>query len=291
MIKDFRMMSLLRFPKRGPGRVSAPVMLLLLCFGFALPTQAYPPTPYHLFFGMVRDQYGTPLDLTSAEVVLETSSGVRVKTRINPGIETAANYRLEVPMDSGLTAAPYQATALRPTAPFRIKVTIGGNTYVPIEMGGDYAQLGKPSQRTRLDLTLGEDSDGDGLPDAWERLINPDISKVQPGGSAGNGLTYAQTYYAGTYAVSPEDGFSLSIVGFNQGAPLLEFLAVDGRTYTVFRSPDAKTWQPVSFRIPAEGTNAVTRANYRATAVKKIQVEVLDAETSQPQGYFRLMLQ
>ena len=30
-------------------------------------------------------------------------------------------------------------------------------------------ELGKPSETTRLDLTLGEDSDGDGLPDAWER--------------------------------------------------------------------------------------------------------------------------
>jgi hypothetical protein len=269
-------------------------MLLIFLSGigfFERPADAYPPAPFHLFYGMVRDEYGTPISLTTAEVILETSSGVKIKTTVNPGIETAANYRLEVPMDAGLMAAPYQPTALRPLVPFRIKVRIAGVTYLPIEMVGDYANLGQPGERTRLNLTLGEDSDGDGLPDAWERLINADISQVKPGGDAGNGLTYLQTYYAGTYAVAPKDGFSLSIVEYNKGAPLLEFLAVNGRTYTLFGSSDLKTWKAVMFRIPADGTNTAVRASFQTSTVKKVRMEVSTEGSDQPPTYFRLMLE
>ncbi len=269
--------------------------LLLVFFlgtaGSQRPLQAYPPAPFHLFYGMLRDEYGTPISVTGAEVILETSSGVKIKTTINPGIETAANYRLEVPMDAGLLSAPYQPTALRPFVPFRIKVRIGTVNYLPIEMAGDYANLGQPGQRTRLNLTLGEDSNGDGLPDAWQRLINPDLSKVKPGGDAGNGLTYLQTYYAGTYAVDPKNGFALSILSFNHGAPLLEFLAVNGRTYTLLGSRDLKAWSPVTFRVPAEGTNAATRALFQADSVKTVQMEVASPAAEPPPTYFRLMLQ
>ena len=38
-------------------------------------------------------------------------------------------------------------------------------------MRGDYSALGRPGESTRIDLTLGEDRDGDGLPDAWERTL------------------------------------------------------------------------------------------------------------------------
>ena len=275
----------------GPSRR---LLLLLSCFilhhsSFLL--SAYPPAPFHLFYGMLRDEYGTPINVTGAEVVLETSGGVQVKTPINPGIETAANYRLEVPMDAGLMAAPYQPTALRPFVPFRIKVRIGNVTYLPIEMVGDYANLGQPGQRTRLNLTLGEDSDGDGLPDAWERLINPDLTKVTPTAEAGNGLNYLQTYYAGTYAVDPKNGFALNILGFTNGAPRLEFLAVNGRTYTLLGSRDLKTWKAAAFRVPAEGNNAALRGTFQTEAVKAVQLEVANPGDDLPPTYFRLMLQ
>ena len=278
----------------NPGAAKGSWLLLVLLLGInALSpvVRAYPPAPCHIFYGMLRDEYGTPIDMPGAEVVLETSSGVKIKTTINPGIEKAANYRLEVPMDAGLMATPYQPTALRPMAPFRIKVLIGGATYLPIEMAGDFAKLGQPGQRTRLNLTLGEDTDGDGLPDAWERLINADISQVKPDANAGNGLNYLQTYYAGTYAVDPTNGFDLSIVGFNQGAPMLEFLAITGRTYTLLGSSDLTTWKAIAFRIPAEGTNATVRASNRTEAVKDIRLEVPSDGSDKPPTYFRLMLQ
>ncbi len=58
-------------------------------------------------------------------------------------------------MDAGLTPDNYRPTALRPSVSFRMKVLIGGVTYLPIEMRANYANLGKPAQSTRIDLTLG----------------------------------------------------------------------------------------------------------------------------------------
>ena len=173
-----------------------------------------------------------------------------------------------------------------------IRVRIGTVNYLPIEMIGDMSRMGQPGQRTRLNLTLGEDTDGDGLPDAWERLINPDISKVRPGDDSDkDGMTNLQEYLAGTYAFDPKDGFTLNIVRVNNGAPVLEFTAIRGRTYTLQGSPDLKTWTTQSFRIPAEGADAPTRASYPAADVRKIQIEAISADGQPVPRFFRLMTQ
>src|SRR3569623_417311 len=144
----------------------------ILLIAAALPaSHAFPPAPDHIFFGMVRDELGNPISADGAEVLLETDSGVQVKALVVNGSDPGSNYRLSVPMDAGITDDIYKPTALKPTVPFKIWVRINEVRYLPIQMKGDYSQLGQPGQRTRLDLTLGEDTDGDGLPDAWERAL------------------------------------------------------------------------------------------------------------------------
>lgn len=257
---------------------------------FVPQARAYPPAPHHLFYGLVRDEYGTPLS-TGAELILETSSGVQIKGAVISGQGPGVNYNLEVPMDAGIASDLYKPTALRPSVPFRIKVKIGNVTYLPIEMSGNFAQLGQPGRRTLLNLTLGEDSDGDGLPDAWERMINPDLSKVNPLEDAdGDKLNNLQEYLAGTYAFDPQDGFTLKIARFNGEAPVLEFLAIRGRTYTLQGSADLKTWATLSFRFSTEA-GSVARSNYQATDVRPLQVEAsIDANQPTPR-FFRLMVQ
>ncbi len=253
--------------------------------------QAYPPAPHHLFYGMVRDEFGSPISTPGAEVILETSAGVQIKTQVISGLEPGVNYRLAVPMDAGIASDLYKPTALRPTVPFRIKVKIGTVTYLPIEMSGNFAQMGQPARRTLLNLTLGEDTDGDGLPDAWERLINSDITKVNPTDDPdGDKLTNLQEYLAGTYALDAKEGFTLNIVRLNSGSPVLEFLAIRGRTYTLFGSVDLKTWTPLTFRLTTEAAAATPRQNYQATDVRPLQVEPAAPDGSAPR-FFRLMAQ
>ena len=191
----------------------------------------------------MRDELGNAIVISEAEVILEPLSGVELKTAVSsdykkPGI----NYRLVVPMDSGITSDLYKPTALRPFLPFRLKVQIGRTTYLPIEMRGDHSKIGRPGETTRMDLTLGEDSDGDGIPDAWERAL------IHASGGAltslkeirgdddfdGDGLSNMDEYLAGTYAFDAEDGFSLEVVRIRAEASVLEFLAIQGRTYNRF---------------------------------------------------------
>jgi hypothetical protein len=253
---------------------------------------AFPPAPHHLFYGMVRDEYGTPIDAPGAQVILVSASGQQVKTLINPGVQPGVNYKLEVPMDAGLTSDLYKPTAMQPTMPFQILVVINGRTNLPIELKGNFAEMGKPGKQSLMNLTMGEDANGDGLPDAWERLINPDISKVKPGDVSANGLTRLQEYLAGIYPVDDSEGLRLTISGLHDGEPLMSFLAIQGRSYTVLGSTDLKTWVPVTFRIPAvDAVDAGARSFYQATQVEKIEVQAVTADLSPTPTFFKLTVQ
>ncbi len=260
----------------------------IVCLLFIVAPQsavAYPPAPYHTIYGMVRDEMGNPLVVTNAEVILETMSGVQLNVTVVPYLQPGANYRLEVSMDAGLTADAYKPTALRPLVPFRMRAKIGRIILLPIEVAANYSNLGKPAQSTRLDLTLGEDADGDGLPDAWERALivalggGLTIEDIRPEDDAdGDGLSNLQEYLGGTYAFDPADGFRLDIVDHTNGNPVLEFLAIRGRSYTLQASTDLHTWVSARFRLPGDGPDAPGQDSYRATDVHFQRIEALPLE-------------
>ncbi|GDY22065.1 hypothetical protein LBMAG56_34120 [Verrucomicrobiota bacterium] len=239
---------------------------------------------------MVRDEFGSPI-AAGAEVILETLAGVQIKTTVIPNLEPGVNYRLAVPMDAGVTSDLYKPTALRPTVPFLIRVRIGTVNYLPIEMIGDMSRMGQPGQRTLLNLTLGEDTDGDGLPDAWERLINPDLTKVRPGDDSDkDGLTNLQEYLTGTYAFDPKDGFTLKIARMNGSAPVLAFTAITGRTYTLLGAPDLKSgWTQLEFKESAAAAGA-TMASYAAANVRLMEIEHRQPTNAPAIRFFKLML-
>ena len=270
--------------EKAGGRVAAwaggatPFCLIVLFLAFGTSLQAFPPAPHHQIFGTVRDEMGNPLDATGARVLLETKSGVRYAGDIVAGTRPGVNYRLFIPLDAGATSDLYKTTALQPAASFRISVVLRGRLYLPIEMRGDYATLGIPTESTRIDLTLGEDADGDGIPDAWQRAlakrlgVTPD--KVHPGDdSDGDGLSNRDEYLAGTYAYDPAEGFALKIERLPTGEGAMSFLAVQGRSYTVLGSTDLQDWRAVEFRV-LDGTAApVARPNYVATDVRTVKIQ------------------
>jgi len=273
--------------ERAGVRVSRLLILTVNLFLF-IPgiVYSFPPAPHHIIYGLVRDEMGTPIAVTNAIILFESSAGTQIKSDIVPNLEPGNNYRLTVPIDTGLTADAYKPTALKPTTPFRIKVQIGNTTYLPIEMVANYSSLGQPAKSTRIDLTLGVDSDGDGIPDAWERsLISvgggtlADITRN--GDYDGDGISNFAEYVAGTYAFDPADGFALKMIGANNGKPLFEFLAIRNHAYTIHGSPDLGTWTEVNFTLSEEGAGAVLRRNYQATDVRNVRVEAdLPANTT-----------
>ncbi|MEK7686735.1 MAG: hypothetical protein AAB466_15070 [Verrucomicrobiota bacterium] len=268
-----------------------------LAIGMGLSVQAYPPAPHHLFYGQVRDGTGNPLQASGAEVILETGSGVQVKALIGAS-EPGVNYRLPVPMDAGITDDLYKPTALRPTVPFKIKVRMGKTVYLPIEMRGDYSKMGQPGASTRLDLTLGEDADGDGLPDAWERALISEsggkkgLGDIRPGDDFdGDGLSNFNEYLAGTYAFDSEDGFSLKAVPNPGGEPILEFTAIRGRSYGILASDDFSSWTPISFTMSGEGAGARVLSTYQADDVRLIRAKPAAAPGGRSMRFYKLVVQ
>lgn len=276
-----------------------PVGLAALLFAAAgLSLRAFPPAPDSIIFGEIRDQFGNPLLNRAAQVYMVTSAGTNLVATITPGISPGVNYQIRVPMDSGLTSELYAPTAMVPAVPFKIRVVIGNTAYLPMEMKSNYAQVGKPGARTRLDLTLGVDTDGDGLPDAWEMAViqmlgnKLTLADITPGGMfPGTGLTYQQVYIAGTYAYAPANGFVLKIAGMRGTASVLQFTAVKGRTYTVQASTDMNSWQTVPFSIPAFGANNGAYQSFQATNTMAVEIETPGAVAGQPYQFYNLSVQ
>lgn len=262
-------------------------------FSLVYLANAYPPAPHHTIFGTVRDELGNPLAVQDAEVILESEAGVLVKAPLLPGILPGTNYKLSVPMDAGITRDLYRPTAVRPMVPFRLHVRVGDTIYLPIEMRGNFAQLGQPSEQTELNLTLGEDSDGDGLPDAWERALAQNgktLNDVKPlSDDDGDGLTNLEEYIAGSYAFDPNDGFDLKMI-FSDEGPVLEFMSVKGRSYSILGSKDFEQWETVSFLMPAD-SKPTPRDSFDASDSRMLRVQVSPSDEAMDYRFFKVMVE
>ncbi len=273
----------------------APACLAMLFFLVSV-VQAFPPSPHHTFYGTVRDERGNPINAKNAEVLFQTASGRVITTKVVPGLAKGANYRLRIPMDAGLTSDLYQPTAMRPMMPFTMRVKVGREVFLPIEVHADTQSMGAPGKATNLDLTLGEDRDGDGIPDAWEQsLINrglaDDLASVRPEDDAdGDGLSNLLEYQAGSYAFDDESGFELVIKEFNNGVPVLGFMALPGRRYEVLGSTDFDQWETISFRLTSDEADAPIRNGIFSDNVTELEIEVPPTEEAVEYRFFKLQV-
>ena len=123
---------------------------------------------------------------------------------------------------------------------------VGNKIYLPIEMIGEIKRIGLPGQTTNLDLTIGEDSDGDGLPDAWERALlknGDNLADINPNDDAdGDGMSNLEEYISGNYAFDKDDGLKVDIVSVHDEHVTIKFLGISGRSYLPFMSNDLKIY-------------------------------------------------
>jgi hypothetical protein len=278
---------------RAPARLSALLALLFL----TSTAHAFPPGPYHLLYGTVRDRYGTPLTTANSQVIFQSPSGAQFIAPVIPGLRPGVNYQIKVPMDSGAAPDIYAPNVQVPTAPFKLVVVVNGVTNLPMEMTTNFA-LGQWTKTTRIDLTLGSDSNGDGIPDAWEYAFLATLGLNIPLSSLNansvltpDGLTLRQQYLLGTYPFDPGDPLKILLLGFNGNAPILQFPTVAGRSYTVLSSSDLKNWNPVSFNLSSDAAGSAGRAFYAATTIATIQVTTAPPPPGTTRQFYKIMVQ
>ena len=255
-------------------RLQSKIMLLSCLFAGGL--QAFPPAPYYTLHGMVRDQVGQTLTAEGATLIL-LKGGVEVgRTPIN-SLQLDQNYELNIRIDANRSGTTiYSEKALAAQGLFSLVVEMNGSLFYPIEVAGSLT-AGKGGERVRLDLNLGEDSDGDGLPDIWEQWMlyqagyYPDANGNWPlhlidrnGDLDGDGMSNYLEYLAGTFAGDATERFDLQIKEKSATNVRFEFYAITGKTYTIERSADMKTWARVPFAI---GAPAAGEQSYSATNV------------------------
>jgi hypothetical protein len=273
-------------------------MLGIQLHHFCPTATAYPPGPYHLLYGTVRDQFGTPVTRDTAQVVLQTPTGVQFSTPIIPAASLpGVNYLLKIPLDSGATPDLYSPHVLV-TGSYKLVVVIDVVTNVPIEMATNYAVVGEWAKSTRIDLTLGIDANGDGLPDAWENAFLAMLGTNMPLSSltansvlTPDGLTLRQEYLLGTALFDPGNPLEITFLGFNGTSPVLQFPTITGRSYTVLGSPDLENWSPVAFNLASDVSDAPAYASYLAPAVGPVQVYLVPPPPGTSRQFYRIQVQ
>ena len=267
-------LSALPSPARRAG-LAAIVLGALAALG-AVRLAAYPPLPSYTIYGLVRDQVGTALNVDGAEIVLLRDNVEIGRTPISREVGANGNYELAISIDQNRAGSrTYAHNAVAAQGVFSLLVEMNGAKFYPIEVSGTL-RAGQGGERVRLDLNLGADTDGDGLPDAWEewqlyqagKLPGPggwDLSLItRDGDFDGDGVSNYAEYVAGTFAGDATERFELRIREKTAAGVQFEFFAITGKVYSIEESTDLRTWTAVPFTTVAGGATA---RSHRATSV------------------------
>jgi hypothetical protein len=258
--------------------------------------QAFPPAPYYRLYGTVRDQVGQTLTAEGAVLIL-LKGGVEIgRTPIDSTLRIDQNYEMDIRIDQNRSGTKfYTDKAVAAQGLFSLVVKMNGVLFYPIEVSGNLT-AGKGGERVRLDLNLGEDSDGDGLPDVWEQWqlyqagYFPDENGDWPidlitgdGDFDGDGSSNRLEYIAGTFAGDATERFSLEIKQKLADRVRFEFYGITGKSYTIEHSVDAQSWTRLPFSI---GAFAAGEISYTATNVGILSA--FTAASANPKQFYRL---
>jgi hypothetical protein len=233
---------------------------------------AFPPAPYYTLYGIVRDQVGQTISSEGAELLLFKGMVEIGRTPISstPAVDPSYEFSIRIDQNRAGTVL-YSEKAIPAEGPFSLVVEMNGARYYPIEVAGTLT-AGKGSERVRLDLTLGEDTDGDGLPDVWEEWqlyqagLFPDENGDWPidlitrdGDYDGDTRSNYDEYVAGTFAGDASEFFALEIVDVQPDKVRFEFFGITGKTYFLDRGTDLESWTRIPFAVgTADAEEAVS---------------------------------
>jgi hypothetical protein len=272
-------------------------VILGAVFLTALTVHAFPPAPYYTLYGIVRDQVGQTLTAEGAVLVLLQGDEEIGRTPIHSGFQIDQNYELRIRIDANRSGTTiYSEQAIPAQGLFSLVVEMNDTLFYPIEVSGNLT-AGKGGERVRLDLNLGEDSDGDGLPDVWEQWqlyqagLYPDengwdLSLIDRNGDFDqDGDSNFFEYIAGTFAGDATERFELAIKEVLETSVRVEFYAITGKTYTIERSSDLENWSRVDFSVGALSSG---QGSYTATNVGIVPGFILSDTSTNDNEFYRL---
>jgi hypothetical protein len=211
-----------------------------------------------IVYGVIRDSYGLRLPPDSAMVGAFLGTNETARTTIRPQ-PAGANYRFEVNVSDPLTAGGQEIT---PGSAVAIRARIG--SVLQPSIGNNIFSAQGNGSTVNINLVLGMDSDGDGLPDDWERLMIANsggqvssLDQIGPGRDLdGDGVPDDQEFWNGTFAFLPDDLLRMeSLTRHANGRLSFRFQPIQGASYSVEFSPglDPPTWSPCPISLTETG--------------------------------------
>ena len=236
----------------------------------AIFSQAGIPRPMLMYYGQACDRYGQVYK-SGADIFLLRGTQEVARTTIAGAIAPGVNFRLSVPYDSDPTdTANYVPYAVDAGDILTVWVTDSAGTR-QVE-SCEVPPVGAPGEAVALRIIAGEDTDSDGMSDAWERAngLDPTDPSDASADLDGDGQTNLAEYLSGTLPWLGSDRFGTSALTTTpSGMYALTFPTTYGKLYTVQTAPLALdetggfAWTPCPFAL--EDATAPTQTRIQGT--------------------------
>lgn len=248
---------------------------------------AYPPTPPAVVTGMVRGEYGFRPEFGRLEIALMSGSTQLATARVQASGAFTPNFQLVLPLDLNPATGRYRTVATQPKQMrnYRFEARQNGRV-VPITEIEQVGQrtLDQSGGKFLFNFTLGQDVDGDTLPDGWETFQASKIDGFEgdplelysrDGDQDGDGMSDFDEYVAGTFASVFEDAFNVWIQAVHEdGSAELSFLGIDSKSYRIQGTADGENWTDLDV-TPEGSTGSVPVLKARNTKTTVVTVAPL----------------
>jgi hypothetical protein len=211
------------------------------------------PEPSLVMYGVVRNTQ----DIDRLRIVFGNLTWFFQPTGGGPVFSVAAtltnindqfSYVLRVPCETEVPGLTLSSNVLRLGSSYTrsnafFNVTNRMTLVDPVQANFSLATTARGRiERVDLDISIIlEDLNGNGLPDAWERLFFGQTGVDPSADPDGDGLTNLDEYKAGTNPNDFQSQFRFIRITQQAGGVLLEWPSVTNRIYSVLRSPDILT--------------------------------------------------
>ena len=244
-------------PRKHDSRLAsrAPVLLAALLLTAATATAGV-PRPMLLYYGQACDRFGQVYK-SGADIFLLRGTQEVARTTIAGAIAPGVNFRLSVPYDSDPTdAANYVSYAVDAGDILTVWVSDSAGTR-QVE-SCTVPPVGAPGEAVALRIIAGEDTDSDGMSDAWERAngLDPTDPSDATADLDGDGQSNLAEYLSGTLPWLASDRFGTTALTITPGGMYaLTFPTAYGKLYTVQTAPleldenGGFAWTPCPFAL------------------------------------------